>query len=151
MKIFTIDAPLVPIAQADGLIMTNDLSSDVLIYFPVWNNAMIGDTYQLMINGEAVGEAVPFVASSNASANPLSLSIPADSVLTQDGKYAVGYRVTVGENGVTEDSLTTLIRIDRTPPGAALLAHINFHDVSFGEFVKGEIPGYFNMTVGDLI
>jgi hypothetical protein len=147
MNTFTIEPPHVPIALADGLIMTSDLGSEVLVFFPIWSGAMVGDTYQLVINDEPIAAPVPIIE----PAGTLSLSIPVNSVLTRDGTYAVGYRVTNAENGVTADSSTTLIQIDRTSAGAALLARIEFCDASFGELLKGKIPGYFKMAVGDLI
>ncbi|HEX8592237.1 MAG TPA: hypothetical protein VF682_02980 [Pseudomonas sp.] len=143
-----LEAPVVPVAQQDGLIHISDLNNDIAIHFPVWSGAVEGiDTNQLIINGLLVEE--PSIIPEGAT--ELTLYIPVATHLQDDGIYSVGYRATNVVGGVSADSKSTQIRIDRTAPGAALLAGVLFANVSFGDNLVGRIPGYAGMEVGNMI
>jgi len=145
---YALDAPSIPVAQADGLIAVDDLNTDIVIYFPVWLGVHLGiDTNQLMINGELVGDPVTVPD----EATEFSLTIPLATQLKEDGSYDIGYRATNTENGVSEDSEVTTIRIDRTAPGAAMLAALVFPQVNFGDRLIGRMPGYAGMAADDLV
>lgn len=150
-KPFFLAAPNIPVALADGLIKTSDMTADVVILFPYWPGAAGGDTKQLLINNLPVGDAAPIPEPVPGSDTPLELLIPISTELTEDGSYAISYRATNTINGVSEDSLPTVVRVDRTEPGAVTLASIIFPGISLGEVLKGRIPGYFGMEPGDLI
>ncbi|WP_080482353.1 hypothetical protein [Pseudomonas syringae] len=145
---YALDAPSIPVAQADGLIAVDDLNSNIIIYFPVWLGAHLGiDTNQLMINGVLVGDPVTVPD----EATEFSLTIPLATQLKEDGNYDIGYRATSVIGGTPNDSEVTTIRIDRTAPGAAMLAALVFPQVNFGDRLIGRMPGYAGMEVGDLI
>lgn len=55
----SIQPPVIPVAEADGLIKLSDLTHDVAMNFPVWEGAQPRDAYQLAINGQAMGEPTP--------------------------------------------------------------------------------------------
>ncbi|HEX8540479.1 MAG TPA: hypothetical protein VF671_02115 [Pseudomonas sp.] len=145
---YALGAPSIPVAQADGLIAVDDLNTDIVIYFPVWLGAHLGiDTNQLMINGVLVGEPVTVPD----EATEFSLTIPLATQLKEDGSYDIGYRATSVIGGTPNDSEVTTIRIDRTAPGAAMLAALVFPQVNFGDRLIGRMPGYAGMEAGDLI
>ena len=110
-----LDAPSIPVAQADGLIAVDNLNSDIIIYFPVWHGAHLA------------------------------------TQLKEDGSYEIGYRATSVIGGNPNDSAITTIRIDRTAPGAAMLAALVFPQVNFGDRLIGRLPGYAGMQAGDLV
>lgn len=110
-----LDAPSIPVAQADGLIAVDNLNSDIIIYFPVWLGAHLA------------------------------------TQLKEDGSYDIGYRATSVIGGTPNDSAITTIRIDRTAPGAAMLAALAFPQVNFGDRLIGRLPGYAGMQAGDLV
>ncbi|MEB0042262.1 MULTISPECIES: hypothetical protein [unclassified Pseudomonas] len=143
-------APTVPVADIDGLIKTVDLETDIIIHFPVWYGAEPGDGNQLLIGGTLVGEVSRFPDPIPAGGN-MTLTIPVDTQLKQDGRYSIGYRATSFLGGMSADSAMTSIHIDRTPPGAALLAPIIFPSATFGDSLSGLIPGYAGMGQGDVI
>jgi hypothetical protein len=141
-------AQTVPVAESDGLIPSRHLNSDVVIYFPLWTGAVAGiDTNQLMINGILVGDPITIPE----EANQLSLSIPVATQLRQDGLYSVGYQATNLVGGVRVESTMITLRVDRTAPGATMLAAMAFPGASFGDSLTGRVPGYAGMEAGDLI
>ncbi|KTC18355.1 hypothetical protein AO390_12880 [Pseudomonas marginalis ICMP 11289] len=71
--------------------------------------------------------------------------------LIEAGLYHVGFEATNPVNQVSEDSPVTRLIVDRTAPGATLLAPIIFPQINFGEVLKGAIPGYADMQSGDRI
>jgi hypothetical protein len=143
-------APTVPVAEYDGLIKVVDLDSDVIVHLPVWNTAQQHDTYQLLLNGGLVGLAMSIPHPTPEPGTELTLNIPIESLMA-DATYAVGYRATNTFGGLSADSALTQINVDRTPPGAALLAPLSFPDITLGETLTGLIPGYAGMATGDVI
>jgi hypothetical protein len=142
-------APTIPVAQADGLIKTNDLTSDVLVYFPLWSGSKPKDLYQLTMNGVAIGNRELIPDSDSATSIELSLEIPIKD-LNEDGSYSIGYQVTSYPGGGMAHSDTTVIRIDRTPPGGPLLAPMLFPNISL-EMLKGRLAAYSGIEPGDMI
>lgn len=141
-------APTIPIAEPDGLIALKDLTKDVLVQFPIWNGARPLDRYQLALNSLAIGS--PVTLPDPVPEGLLELSIPAH-LLDAEGIYQVTFRVIGFPGGVADDSLPTTIRIDRTAPGAALLAPMLFKQINFGDALSGLVPGYAHMAIGDRI
>lgn len=146
-----LEAPSVPVADSDGLIKTADLENDIIIHFPVWQGARPGDGYQLLINGAITESAVQFTDPIPDVGSMMSLVIPVATELLQDGHYSIGYRSISFPGLNLFDSKITIIRVDRTPPGAALLAPMIFPTATFGDTLLGVIPGYAGMESGDVI
>lgn len=148
---YGLSAPVVPVADIDGLIKSVDLESDVVVRFHVWQGAEQRDSYQLLLNGELVGSMESFPSPPPEVGTELNLLIHVDKHLKEDGIYTVGYR-TIGFPGETAgDSALSYIQVDRTPPGATLLAPMIFPDVTLGETLTGTVPGYAGMQAGDVI
>lgn len=148
---YGLSAPVVPVAGSDGLIKTVNLESDVLVRFPVWQGVEQRDSYQLLLNGELVGTMESFPNPPPEVGTELNLFIPVVKHFKEDGIYTVGYRTIGFPGGTPGDSDVTTIQVDRTPPGATLLAPMIFPDVTLGEALTGVVPGYAGMQAGDLI
>lgn len=71
--------------------------------------------------------------------------------LITEGSYKIAYQHTNSENHVKEWSHAANIIVDRTAPGASLLAPIIFAQVNFGNVLRGVIPGYASMEQGDSV
>ncbi|MCD5978022.1 hypothetical protein ALP94_02355 [Pseudomonas savastanoi pv. glycinea] len=142
-------APTIPVAQPDGLIKTSDLIRDVIVYFPIWEDARLGDSYQLLLTGLPIGD-VKLISESELDPNlELNLTIPIEH-LDEDGVYSVAYQITAYPGGGTADSNVKRIQIDRTPAGGPLLGPMLLPDHGFG-MLRGKIPSYAGMEPGDLI
>ncbi|MBC3948721.1 hypothetical protein [Pseudomonas folii] len=142
-------APTIPIAQPDGLIKTNDLTSDVVIYFPIWKEAHLGDSCQLLLTGRPIGDMKKISESMLDPTVELSLTIPVGH-LNENGVYSVAYQVTAYPGGGTAESDVKHIQIDRTPAGGPLLGPVLLPDHGFG-ILRGKIPSYAGMEPGDVI
>lgn len=138
--------PVIPVAEADGLIKLSNLKDDVIVQFPVWEYAQPTDAYQLVFNGLSVGKraALPHPVPEGL----LTLTIPL-ALLDVEGVHTVAYSTIRFPGGVPEYSPATTIRIDRTAPGAALLAPLIFSNTH--EPFSAHIPGYAGMAVGDTL
>lgn len=142
-------SPTIPVAQPDGLIKTSDLIRDVIVYFPIWEEARPGDSYQLLLTGLPVGDVKLISESEPVPAHGLDLMIPIDH-LNEDGVYSVAYQITAYPGGGTVESNVKRIRVDRTPAGGPLLGPMLLPDHGFG-MLRGKIPSYAGMETGDLI
>jgi hypothetical protein len=142
--------PFVPVAAPDGLISLADSQDDVTVLLETWSSSDAGDTYQLLLDGNPIGpiKALPDPVPEEGSELMLTL---AREYLEQDGVYRVAYKATnvLGQASANSDSVP--IRIDRTAPGAALLAAMVFPAEPFGDEVTGLVPGYAGMEQGDVI
>ena len=148
---YVLSAPIVPVAGIDGLIRTVDLESDVVVRLHVWQGAAQNDSYQLLLNGELVGTKESLPNPPPEVGTELNLFIPVDKHLKEDGIYTVSYRTIGFPAVVIADSAPSYFEVDRTPPGATLLAPMIFPDVTLGEALTGVVPGYAGMQAGDLI
>lgn len=140
--------PYIPVADHDGLIKLADLNEDPIIHFPVWDGARPGDFYQIVVNGNPISErhSLP----NPISSRDLSLPIPLYT-LEEEGVHAISY-LTIGMPAEMRwESQKTFVRIDRTAPGATLLAPFIFPHINFGETLHGLVPGYARMEPGDVI
>lgn len=144
-------APVILVAQADGLISTSDLEQDIAVHFPVWLGAKSGDSNQLLINSTLEGMPVVIPDPFPGEGAQLTLTIPVNTCLKEDGLYAIQYRATTFPGDTPADSPITMIRVDRTAPGASLLAPVIFSDINFGPTLTGKVPGYAGMAVGDTL
>jgi hypothetical protein len=147
---FDFSAPFVPAADpTDGLLHIDELGSPIEILVGIWSAMSPGDYIQLMLNGELIG---PVRTLSDTEGPDQIISMEMDSHhLLNEGKYLLGFRATIYENGAPSNSKTVPLIIDRTAPGASLLAPALLPDISVGDSAKAKIPGYAGMEPGDLI
>lgn len=154
--------PTVPVADSiDGLIKTADLDTDVIVTFPVWTGASFKDKYQLILNGDPVGEIGEFDPLP-PEGTLLTLSIPVSTELKEDGVYEVCHSTVGFPSGTVVLSPTTTIMVDRTAPGAHQLGYMDFPDeardgltaaelLAMGDKLTGRIFGYTGLTKNDTI
>ncbi|MDY7561017.1 hypothetical protein QN382_06385 [Pseudomonas sp. 10B1] len=147
----SLEAPTVPAAEPDGLIKVADLQSDIVVHLPVWRGAISLDSYQLLVNGLTIGDPVQLPTPLPDVGSLLTRLIPIATELMNDGNYSIAYRTISFPGQNIFDSEMTVIKIDRTAPGAALLAPIIFPNITFGDSLAGLIPGYAGMGRGDRI
>lgn len=150
-KKYGLEAPSIPVAGVDGVIKTVDLPAGIPIYFPQPVGAQPNDSYQLLINGVLAGNKELFPDPISEIGSTLTLIIHDTSDIENDGVYLIGYQIKPFPGLTPQDSAMTKIYIDRTPPGAAVLAPIIFPNVTFGDALIGLIPGYAGMQQGDVI
>lgn len=143
-------APIIPVSSPiDGLIPTAGLNQPVAVEIVLWDGVRAGYSIQLKLNGFNVGE-VKTVSDVNQPGDTLLMHFD-EHYLIEAGLYHVGFEATNPVNQVSEDSPVTRLIVDRTAPGATLLAPIIFPQINFGEVLKGAIPGYADMQSGDRI
>jgi hypothetical protein len=142
--------PFVPVAAPDGLISLADSQDDITVLLETWTSSDARDTYQLILDGNPVGPIEELPDPVPEEGSELMLTLPRE-YLEQDGVYRVAYKATnvLGQASATSDSVP--IRIDRTAPGAAVLAAMVFPSEPFGDRVTGMVPGYAGMEQGDVI
>lgn len=142
--------PFVPVADAtDGLLRTSDLNHPINVEITIWEGMRPGYYMQLMLNEELIGTTWT-MAEADAPGDVVSMSLDPEHLLIE-GIYSLGMRATNDKSLVSNDSATTSLIVDRTSPGAALLAPAMLANVSFGEFLNAKIPSYAGMETGDLI
>jgi hypothetical protein len=146
-----LNAPMIPVADEDGLIRTKYLTHHIEVQLDNWAYSEPGDTYQLTLNGVPIGPVQTLQLPSVEAGESLKLSIDAESMLKKDGSYTVGYRIHNTLGGLFADSATTYIHVDRVAPGAGLLAPIIFPGNRGGSELTGMVPGYAGICAGDVI
>ncbi|MGV8918365.1 MAG: hypothetical protein ACOH2R_11295 [Pseudomonas sp.] len=157
-----LNAPIIPLADPiDGLLTLKDLELPIIATLVVWDEALPGDTYQLLWNSTQVG-LPKVIAEDEGPGAPLILTIPANFLLN-DGTFQVAYRARNFGGGVGNDSISTPVIVDRTPPGGSLLAAMKFPAVindgvltsaeltALGDVLTAEVPGYTGIAWGDVI
>lgn len=143
-------APSIPVAAVDGLISLIDSQSDITILIKSWSYSHPNDKLQLVLNDKLTGDALLLPDPVPEEGSTLMLTLPKEDVV-KDGVYDVAYQITTFPGGVSVRSPATSIRIDRTAPGAALLAAMVLPTEPFGDEVTGLVPGYAGMEQGDVI
>ena len=147
---FDFAAPFVPAASPeDGLIRTVELGEFVAVEVTLWSAIRPGFYLQLTLNKELVGE-VWTMSDIYQPGDIIHLKLDS-RLLAQEGRYELGFRATNNLSGVSNDSPTTPLLIDRAPPGAPLMGPIMFAQASFGDTLKGRIPSYSGQATGDYI
>ncbi|AHG40284.1 hypothetical protein N018_08490 [Pseudomonas syringae CC1557] len=144
------EAPSIPVAEHDGLIKVRDLDLGISVHFTARGLIKEKDRFELMINGVGSG-IIQTISDPEAPQEVTFVMNLKGGHFAKDGNYAIGYQWLTFPGGVRTDSATTEIRIDRTAPGAALLAPMLFHQINLGETLAGIIPGYADMQPGDRI
>lgn len=154
--------PLVPIADPeDGLIKTEDLTRNVSVSFPIWDDPKINDSYQLKLGEDMLGEPETLTSIPPAG-SILTLDILANTALKEDGPYDLTYLVKANPGGGTRPSAATQLIVDRTPPGAHQLGYMEFPEEAkdgltaaelseMGDVLTGKIFGYTGLSRGDVI
>lgn len=140
---------VVPAAYEDGLLKTADLNAPIAVQVKVWVGAMTGYTVRLDLDGVPVTEERA-ITDADKVGDTLTLDLP-ETHLADEGLHTLEYRIC---NPLTEDEVfspSIPLIVDRTPPGAALLAAMMFPRASFGARATARVPAYFGMAVGDMI
>ncbi|MDB6049475.1 MAG: hypothetical protein JWR17_2221 [Pseudomonas sp.] len=155
-------SPVIPSAFIDGLLPAALLSAPVPVTFPVWDEAVGGDAYQLSLDGILIG------VERQLPANPipgseLVLDILVDTLTsTQDGNHTIAYRTERFIGGTPSMSATIPVVIDRQAPGGSLISPLIFPRVvndgltseelaAMADVLIGEVPAYFDIKTGDEI
>jgi len=158
-ELYTLDAPVIPAALMNGIIPIIYISKPVTVEFKVWPGARPGYTYQLCFNEQLVGPKKQ-ILDTDAADDLLTLEIPPELLL--EGSHSVAYEVENPVNMTIEHSASKPILIDRTAPGAPVLAPIIFpvqiqngltsgELESLGNVLSGTVAGYKGMEEGDVI
>jgi len=150
MTINGLHAPIVPDAEFDGLLTLHTLLQDIEVLVEITSEVFEKDTFQLLLNGELTGPSYQVPTVVPKPDTTLTFVIQKEA-FREGGIYQVAYRFTTFPGNTTSDSISTQIRIDRTAPGATLLAAMVLPDAPFDDHVTGLIPGYAGMERGDVI
>ncbi|MDB5979379.1 MAG: Uncharacterized protein JWQ69_394 [Pseudomonas sp.] len=143
-------APFVPAADTlDGLLQAAELDNDLIVNIQIWDGARPGYTVELLWDNQLVGD-VRAIKKTEKPGDILTLLLDA-KYLKIEGPHQLGFRAFNPLSEVSNDSPEIAIVIDRTAPGAALLASLSFPDVTLGETLTGIVSGYAGMTTGDVI
>ena len=143
-------APIVSIADPlDGLLQTADLAQPIPVDIVVWDSALPGYTVQLRLDEIPSGE-IRTLTTLDRPGSVITMHLN-QWLLSEDRNYKLSYKATNNENGVTDNSPSSPLKVDRTTPGAPLLASMIFPSVTLGENLKGQIAGYAEMKTGDFI
>ena len=154
--------PFVAVADPlDGLIKTIDLATDIIVDFPVWEGAELGDHYSLYLNEVMVGQRV-VLDPLPPEGSPLSLALPVKTQLLTDGPYKLQYLTISMPGGTGDASPAITLIVDRTPPGEHQLGYMDFPDIAkdgltadelrdMEDVLTGSIFGYSGLRQGDVI
>lgn len=143
-------APFVPAADpVDGQLKISDLNTPIDVEIRIWDGMRPGYFMQLLLNGELIGP-VWTMSNTNNPGDTVVMKIHPEYLLSE-GRYELGFRATNHQSEVHNDSDTVPLIVDRTAPGASLVAPMMIACASFGSVLKGKISGYAGMEPGDLI
>lgn len=138
----------VPIAlNENGLLPISALNAPIPVTFPVWAAAQVGHSYQLLWNSRPIGP-IKLVMDSDKPGDILTLEIPASVLI--EGKHQIAYLLTNIENGVTVESPSTPVEVDRTAPGQPLLAPILFPPATLDGLTGDELEAMGNVLQGTI-
>lgn len=147
---FDFAAPSVPAADPlDGLLHVDELGSPVDVLVEIGAYMQSGFRLRLMLNGELIGP-VRTLSDTEGPGQVITMELD-PRYLLNEGKWLLGFEATNPDNNVSANSKTTPLLIDRTAPGASLLAPVLMPDISVGNPATGKVPGYAGMELGDLI
>jgi hypothetical protein len=140
---------VVPAAYEDGLLKTADLNSPIAVEVEIWPAAETGYTVRLDLDGVPVTEE-RVITATDKPGDTLTLDLSAEH-LVGEGVHTLEYRIYSPNTTVEVFSPSTPLIVDRTPPGAALLAPMMLPNASFGPRATALVPAYFGMEAGDTI
>jgi hypothetical protein len=146
----TLEAPFIPAAEPDGLLMTSSLDNDLTVTLKAPSFVRIGDSFQILLNNRTTGPVQAFPVPPTEIGSHLESHISKNE-FTSNGEYKIAYRYISypGEN--ITDSEATSVYVDRTQPGATLLAPLIFPTATFSDQLIGLLPGYAGMQQGDVV
>ncbi|WP_346345325.1 hypothetical protein [Pseudomonas syringae] len=133
----------------DGLMPVGSLNVPMCVEIVLWSAIRPGYSIQLKLDGNRVGES-RILTQDDKPGDVVYMYLDED-YLAEERAYALCYTATNTINQITDDTPSIPIIVDRTAPGAALLAPILFHSINFGGVLKGLVPGYADMQPGDRI
>lgn len=147
----------------DGLLPTPLLAEPVKVTFPVWDDAIDNDYYQLILDGKLIGQR-GMLPANPVPGTTLTLETPVD-VLTAaaDGPHQLGYISRRFVGGTPNESPTVTVILDRAVPGGgSLIAPLIFPRLvndgltsdeltAMGDVLVGEVVAYFGIQAGDVI
>lgn len=147
---FDFAAPSVPAADPlDGLLHIDELNSPVEVLVGIPDISSSGNLIRLMLDDMEIGP-IRHLSDTEVPGQVISMSID-PRYLLDEGTYELGFRHINRLNGIASDSKTVPLLVDRTAPGASLLAPALLPDISVGNPAKAKIPGYAGMEPGDTI
>ncbi|WP_342653154.1 hypothetical protein [Pseudomonas sp. F3-2] len=145
-----LEPPIVEIADpVDGLLQISDLNNPIAVGVKVWEAAEPGYYFQLLLDDMPTGE-IRIITEADTVGELISVRLSSD-LLQNEGTYQLSYRTTSPNTEVSDLSPAINLKVDRSPPGAALLAPLIFPTASFGDRLIGLLPGYAGMARGDVI
>ena len=140
---------VVPAAYEDGLLKTADLNAPVAVQVEVWPAAETGYTVRLELDGVPVTQE-RVITHADKPGDILTLLLSEEHLL-DDGPYALRYRTYSPRSEFENFSPATLLKVDRTPPGAPVLAPLFFAEGSVDGHATAILPGYTGMDTGDVV
>lgn len=149
MNTLKLPSPLVSIAApTDGLLPASALGNPLQVDIVIWESMQTGYFVQLTLDGQLLGE--PYAKTdAQQPGDTMTLELPAGH-LENEGSYRLGYRATNDKSLQHTDAPALQIRVDRTAPGATLLAPLMFAQINF-DVVKAHVASYAGMAVGDTL
>uniref|UniRef100_A0A7C1X3M6 Uncharacterized protein n=1 Tax=Pseudomonas graminis TaxID=158627 RepID=A0A7C1X3M6_9PSED len=142
--------PTVSVASAiDGLLKTSDLQNPIPVGVRVWEAAEPDYYFQLILDGQLVGD-ITAITEADRVGDVIQVFLD-EKLLASNGSYLLSYMASspFSESHVPSPELT--LKVDRTKPGATLLAPLIFPTATFGDQLIGLLPGYAGMAPGDVI
>lgn len=160
---FPLVAPDIQVAFHDddsfGLIPVSALGSSIKVEMVVWEGAETDFTYQLLWNGDPIGEK-KLILDSDIVGDPLFLDL--ETAELTEGQHMLAYRAYNPFGQTSADSAIFPVIIDLTAPGKPELAAIHFpievqngltaaELTQLGNKLSVEVPGYTGMAKHDTI
>lgn len=142
--------PTVSIASpSDGLLKTSDLENPIPVGVRVWEAAEPQYYFQLILDGQLVGN-IRAITEADKVGDIIEVFLD-EKLLVSDGAYLLSYMASspFSESHVPSPEIT--LKVDRTKPGATLLAPLIFPTATFGDQLIGLLPGYAGIALGDVI
>ncbi|WP_434677348.1 hypothetical protein J3P77_14645 [Pseudomonas sp. R1-18] len=144
--------PLVPQVPAanpeDGLLPVSALATPLQVNIVADQSMRPGDYLQLKLNDRTYSRRT--IKEGENPGDIITMWLD-QKLLLIEGNYDLGFAFINAENGVETWSQAVTIVVDRTAPGATLLAPAIFPHITFGDVLHGTIPGYAGMEPGDVI
>ncbi|WP_285425938.1 hypothetical protein [Pseudomonas sp. efr-133-TYG-103a] len=145
-----LEPPIVEIADpVDGLLQISDLNNPIAVGVKVWDAAQPGFYFQLILDGTPVGDARIITPADNIG-DIITVYLD-EYLLNAEKTYSLSFNTTNPNTEFSNSSPAVQLKVDRSPPGAALLAPLIFPTASFGDRLIGLLPGYAGMARGDVI
>lgn len=142
--------PIVPMAHPeDGLLYISALENPLPVEVQVWEAAEPGYYFQLVLDDVPLGD-IRVITTDDRAGDMITVFLD-EALLDHEGTYALGYKTTSPNTQVSDYSPTIRLIVDRTKPGATLLAPLIFPTATFGDQLIGLLPGYAGMEPGDVI